>query len=578
MIATWMVGALMFSVLCALAAWAVEFALRTLRRPTRWPWVAGIVAAAVWPLLAPLVLAPSAEQAAVAISMMPAVEQVAEADVAQGALERMRALWQTGQAAAQSVNADRWLLIGWAALSLVLLTQLTIAARTLHRIRTRANRHVVDGEVVLVDPQMGPAAIGVVQPHIVVPSWLLDLDASMRALVLRHEREHCRAGDPRLVWLAAAVTSVLPWNVAVWFMARRLRLAMEIDCDARTLKGRVNPDLYARLLLLIAQRNGSARFAPMLSHHTSQLATRIAAMNAPLARFRSLRVALAAGVAAVAAMAACSSRIATNLTSPVPSTSTTPLEEVAVSTDSVSTLPYFDFQVDTPASLSPGSTFPKYPDALRAQNITGNVLAQFVVNTDGTPDLTTFKAVRSTDPAFTAAVREGLASMRFKPAVVKGKVVRQLMQVPFAFMLDGVTTVPLKSPTTQAAAEPSASAARRNAATVPTSAPSTGRDKALFDFQTERPATIRAGSKGPAYPAELRAARVEGLVLAQFIVNNDGTVDMGSFRALKSDHDEFTKAVREALSTMRFDPALVEGKAVRQLLQQPFQFRLEREE
>lgn len=574
MIAAWMTGALMFTILCAVAAWAVEFALRTLRRPTRWPWVVGLAAAAAWPLLAPLVLSPTAADATVAMSISPAGDATPEADSAIGALERVKAVWQAGQAAAQSADADRWLLITWGAVSLVLLTQLTRAARTLHRIRTQADRHVVDGEAVLVDSHMGPAAIGIVQPHIVVPSWLLELDASMRALVIRHEREHCRAGDPRLVWMAAAVTSLLPWNVALWFMARRLRLAMEIDCDARTLHGSVHPDLYARLLLLIAQRNGSPRFAPMLSHHTSQLATRIAAMNAPLARFRSLRVGLAVGVAAVAAVAACSSRLATNLTSPAPTTSTTPPTEVAVTTDSVATPPYFDFQVETPASLAPGSTFPKYPDALRAQNISGNVLAQFVVNSDGTPDLSTFKAVRSTDPAFTAAVREGLATMRFTPAVVKGKAVRQLMQAPFAFMLDGATTVPIKAPTTQ----PPASAARRDAASAPKAEPSVGGDKPLFDFQTERPATIRAGSKGPAYPPELRAAKVQGQVLAQFVVNNDGTVDMGSFRVLKSDHDDFTKAVREALSTMMFEPAVVNGKTVRQLLQQPFQFSLEKEE
>ena len=296
-------------------------------------------------------------------------------------------------------------------------------------------------------------------------------------------------------------------------------------------------------------------------------------MHAPIARFRTLRASVATGIALVAVTASCSSRIASNLTSPAPTPVATaapaPAVEIEKPTEVAAGQPYFDFQVEVPAQMAPGNTFPRYPDALRAQHISGTVLAQFVVNTDGTPDVSTFKAVRSTDPAFTVSVREALATMRFKPALVGGKAVRQLVQTPFAFMLDGATTVLKTSPVPPAG--------RGASAASPSVAPSAeGGDKPFFDFQTEKPATVRAGAKGPQYPVALREAKVEGQVLAQFIVDASGQVDMRSFKVLKSDHPEFTQAVKDALAAMTFEPAQVKGRAVKQLLQQPFQFSLSR--
>ena len=76
------------------------------------------------------------------------------------------------------------------------------------------------------------------------------------------------------------------------------------------------------------------------------------------------------------------------------------------------------------------------------------------------------------------------------------------------------------------------------------------------------------------YPQVLRAANVSGVVLAQFVVDTNGRVELGTFKALKSDHALFTQAVSDALPDMRFDPAYVDLKKVRQLVQQPFTFAL----
>ena len=80
-----------------------------------------------------------------------------------------------------------------------------------------------------------------------------------------------------------------------------------------------------------------------------------------------------------------------------------------------------------------GLGIPRYPDSLRTANVSGEVLTMFVVNADGSVDPGTLKVVKSSHPLFTDAVRNALPEMRFQPAMVKGRAVRQLVQMPYAF-------------------------------------------------------------------------------------------------------------------------------------------------
>ena len=98
-------------------------------------------------------------------------------------------------------------------------------------------------------------------------------------------------------------------------------------------------------------------------------------------------------------------------------------------------LPFFEFQVQQPVRQLPGTRGPQYPEELRSRNVEGDVLAQFVVAADGTVVPTSFKVLRSSDPAFTEAVARALRSMRFEPARLGGVAVRQLVQQPFQFRL-----------------------------------------------------------------------------------------------------------------------------------------------
>jgi protein TonB len=95
-----------------------------------------------------------------------------------------------------------------------------------------------------------------------------------------------------------------------------------------------------------------------------------------------------------------------------------------------------------------------------------------------------------------------------------------------------------------------------------------------FEFQVEKPVLARENNPTPKYPSMLESAHVEGEVLAQFVVDTTGRAEMSSFKVLKSTNDLFTSSVRNVLPQMRFYPAEVGGRKVRQLVQMPFVFKV----
>jgi TonB family protein len=96
--------------------------------------------------------------------------------------------------------------------------------------------------------------------------------------------------------------------------------------------------------------------------------------------------------------------------------------------------PYLESEVEKPVRMAPGSGGPVYPDSLRRLHVAGEVLVSFVVDTMGLAERDTFRELKSTNAAFTDAVIAALPLMRFFPAEVQGRKVRQLVQQPFVFL------------------------------------------------------------------------------------------------------------------------------------------------
>lgn len=94
--------------------------------------------------------------------------------------------------------------------------------------------------------------------------------------------------------------------------------------------------------------------------------------------------------------------------------------------------------------------------------------------------------------------------------------------------------------------------------------------------QVENQVGVIPGSAPPRYPEALRSSGVEGQVIAEFVVDEQGRAEEGSLRFVRSDNQLFEDAVRMALRRTRFVPADVGGVKVRQLVQMPFVFTLSR--
>jgi protein TonB len=96
---------------------------------------------------------------------------------------------------------------------------------------------------------------------------------------------------------------------------------------------------------------------------------------------------------------------------------------------------FYESEVEKPVMSAPGSPAPRYPELLKSAGVEGEVIASFVVDTAGRADLTSFRILKSSNELFGAAVRTALPSMRFLPAEVGGRRVRQQVQQPFVFSI-----------------------------------------------------------------------------------------------------------------------------------------------
>ena len=99
-------------------------------------------------------------------------------------------------------------------------------------------------------------------------------------------------------------------------------------------------------------------------------------------------------------------------------------------------------------------------------------------------------------------------------------------------------------------------------------------DQPYFEFQVEKPALPREGNPNPKYPSMLESSRVEGTVLAQFVVDTTGRVDMSTFKVLKATNELFIDAVTRVLPKWKFYPAEAGGHKVKQLVRMPLAFKV----
>lgn len=431
MIALWMVYAMIVSLLFALAAHAAEYFCHLWRTPRRFVWAGALAASAFVPSASLLVARDPSKSSPLSVVRLPARIVTLEGEPSRGIAPWVRAL-------------DATILVLWGMATLGLTVAVWRRQRALDRLRSTWSPARILGREVLLSEHTGPAVFGLRESTVVLPKWILDLDPPLLELVLAHEREHARVGDPRLLVAATLLVIAMPWNLASWWQLRRLRLALELDCDARVLRRSADVRRYATLLIAVGQRLRSSSFSLVtLGEPSAHLRERITIMSAPKPRYPVLQSLVVVPIAMLALVVACAApnpgaRKAGEGVTPQVAAEAVIGGRSSANSPSASTATdsrvYFEFEVEIPVKPAGGS-FPAYPADLKAAGTEGQVLAQFVVDETGQPVPASFKVLASSHGKFTEAVQASIPGMRFTPALVKGRPVRQLVQQPFRFAL-----------------------------------------------------------------------------------------------------------------------------------------------
>ncbi len=93
-------------------------------------------------------------------------------------------------------------------------------------------------------------------------------------------------------------------------------------------------------------------------------------------------------------------------------------------------------EVDSAATRVEDGAAPPYPPAMLARRIEGSVAVQYIVDTTGHADTTSFVVLQATHPDFARSVKLTLPLMRFRAAKMNETRVRQLVQQLFSFKID----------------------------------------------------------------------------------------------------------------------------------------------
>jgi protein TonB len=97
---------------------------------------------------------------------------------------------------------------------------------------------------------------------------------------------------------------------------------------------------------------------------------------------------------------------------------------------------YISSQLDDPA-VAVSQPQPRFPPVLQSAGIGGYVVVQYIVDTSGHAEPSSFKVIEKTHDAFVAPAREAIMKSVYRPAKFKGEPVRQLVNQKISFNAPG---------------------------------------------------------------------------------------------------------------------------------------------
>jgi beta-lactamase regulating signal transducer with metallopeptidase domain len=264
---SWMLYSIIVSTLLGLAALALERSARIRQRPARWLWGACMVASLAIlfiPSREPVQIPETthADRAIPSAILTPPQTTAIE-------LPRFTLPMIATDQAPVSDEVSTMLEWTWRMASMALALVILASGVLLSWRRRRWERGHMAGTAVYISEDCGPSVVGFFRPHIVVPRWLKKLSPDEQELVIAHERSHLGAYDIQLLTIAICLVACMPWNPMLWWQLRRLRLAIETDCDARVLGLGYPIARYGETLIAVGERQ-SASYAMTMAGYGSK--------------------------------------------------------------------------------------------------------------------------------------------------------------------------------------------------------------------------------------------------------------------------------------------------------------------
>ena len=212
-----------------------------------------------------------------------------------------------------------------------------------------------------------------------------------------------------------------------------------------------------------------------------------------------------------------------------------------------------------------------YPEDARAEDVEGQVVVQFVVDKQGGVENPV--VLRSPDDRLAEAAIAAVRQARFRPGMQRGEPVRVRFAVPITFRLSGGDDLTRHEAMDRAIGEARAQVER---ARDRTAGPGEDGVYNVAEVQPELIGGLAGLQEAIVYPEDAYAERVEGQVVVQFVVNEEGGVVDPV--VLRSPDDRLAEAAIAAVRQARFRPGMQRGEPVRVRFAVPITFRLPADE
>jgi TonB family protein len=474
--------------------------------------------------------------------------------------------------AAQSENAPGWVTLWVAAAALWVLGSVVAALRIaggyrrvsrlaqravpMQDARVRGRASVIVGwlgvpHVRLMDTgvESMPAVCGVRTPMVLLPSSAALWSDERLDSVLVHECAHVQRRDAMWLCLAQAALTVWWWHPLMWLAVREMRVEREHASDDVVLAFGARASDYANDLVEMVEECDTASIdaaAAVAMARRTQLEGRVMAiLNPDVNRNGRTRLATAVAVALVVGMAPLAALRAGAADTTV--TPSAPQDPVRVGSG-----------IREPIKIK--HVAPKYPQEALDSRVEGIVVLEARINEDG--DVTDARVLRPVALLSDAAL-EAVRQWRYMPTELNGQRVPVIITVTVSFRL-GADGKPLVTPPPTEPADEGRAAFERELASrgiEPSTAPmptwNPGDPPVRIGGQIKEPRKVK--NVAPVYPAEAQSANVQGIVILEIHIDQDGRVtDARIVRPVAL----LDQAALDAVLQWEFEPTLLNGQPV----------------